>query len=72
MKNGQVRGEVKTYGATKRSDISAILSAKMVGEKVNILKFSVESSDHEVNHDHDKFCNLFLIVVFLESVLSDH
>ena len=33
---------VKTYGVTKRSDISAILSAKMVGEKVNILKFSIE------------------------------
>ena len=44
----------------------------MVGEKVNILKFSVESSDHEFDHDHDKSYNLFLIAIFLESVLSDH
>ena len=32
---------------------SAILSAKMVGKKVNILKFSLESIDHDHNHDHD-------------------
>ena len=38
-------------------DISAILSAKMVGERVNILKYSVESIGndfhHEKGHDHD-------------------
>ena len=72
MKNGQVRGVVKTYGITKRSDISAILSAKMVGEKVIILKFSVESSDHDIGHDHEKSYNLFLVAVLLEGVLSDH
>ena len=42
-------GVVKTYGVTKRSDISAILSAKMVKEKVNILKFCVESNDHDLD-----------------------
>ena len=63
---------VKTYGVTKRSDISAILSAKMVGEKVIILKFSVESSDHDIDHDHEKSYNLFQIAVLLEDVLSDH
>ena len=67
-------GVVKTYGITKRSDISAILSAKMVGEKVIILKFSVESSNHEVDHDHDNNLgnNLFLIAILLEGVLCDH
>ena len=72
MKNGQVRGVVKTYVIIKRSDISAILSAKMVGEKVIILKFSKESSDHDIDHDHEMFYNLFLLVVLLEGVLSDH
>ena len=65
-------GVVKTYGVTKRSDISAILSAKMVGEKVIILKFSLESGDHDIDHDHKKSYNLFLITVLLEGVLSDH
>ena len=65
-------GVVKTYVITKRSDISAILNAKMVGEKVIILKFSVESSDHDIDHDHEKFHNLFLVGVHLEGVLSDH
>ena len=32
---------------------SAILSAKMVGKKVIILKFSLESIDHDNYHDHD-------------------
>ena len=40
-----------------QNTISAILSARMVGKKVNILKFSVESNDHDqghdVGHDHD-------------------
>ena len=65
-------GVVKTYVITKRSDISAILSAKMVGEKVIILKFSVESSDHDTDHDHEKSYNLFLLGILLEGVLSDH
>ena len=65
-------GVVKTYGVTKRSDISAILSAKMVGEKVIILKFSVESSDHDIDHDHEKSHYVFLLAVLLEGVLSDH
>ena len=65
-------GVVKTYGITKRSDISAILSAKMVGEKVIILKFSVESSDHDIGHDHEKSYNLFLVALLLKGVLSDH
>ena len=65
-------GVVKTYVVTKRSDISAILSAKMVGEKVIILKFSVESSDHDIDHDHDPFYSLFLIAILLVDVLSDH
>ena len=44
----------------------------MVGEKVIILKFSVESSDHDIDHDHEKSYNFFLLVVLLEGVLSDH
>ena len=44
----------------------------MVGEKVIILKFSVESSDHDIQHDHEKPYNLFLIAVLLDGVLSDH
>ena len=51
---------------TKKLDISAILSAKMVKEKVNILKFSVESINHDQgydffhdhDHDHDHVTNL--------------
>ena len=39
----------KTMTMTMKIAISAILSARMVGKKVNILKFSVESIDH----DHD-------------------
>ena len=38
-----------------KNAISTILSAKMVGKKVNILKFRVESIDHDYYHDkgHD-------------------
>ena len=46
-----------TMTMTMTIAISAILSAKTVGKKVNILKFSVESIDHDqghdVGHDHD-------------------
>ena len=55
-----------------QNGISAILSAGMVGKKVSILKFSVESSDHDIDHDHERSYNLFLIAVLLEGVLSDH
>ena len=40
-----------TMTMTMKIAISAILSAKTVGKKVDILKFSVESIDHD--HDHD-------------------
>ena len=43
--------KVMTMTMTMKIAISAILSARMVGKKVNILKFSVESIDHD--HDHD-------------------
>ena len=48
---------VMTMTMTMKIAISAILSAKMVGERVNILKYSVESIGndfhHEKGHDHD-------------------
>ena len=44
-----------------KNAISTILSAKMVAKKVNILKFRVESIDHDYyynkghDHDHDHY-----------------
>ena len=40
-----------TMTITMKIAISAILSVRVVGKKVTILKFSVESIDHD--HDHD-------------------
>ena len=42
-----------TMTMTMKIAISAILSARMLGKKVNILKFSLESIDHDHDHDHD-------------------
>ena len=54
MKNGQDMAMAKMA----KNAISAIISARMVGKKVYILKFSVESIDHDhlhdVEHDHDQ------------------
>ena len=53
MKKGQYMAMAKMA----KNAISAIISARMVGKKVYILKFSVESIDHDqghdVGHDHD-------------------
>ena len=37
---------------TMKMAISAILCARIVGKKLNILKFSVESIDHDHDNDH--------------------
>ena len=40
-----------TMTITMKIAISAILSVRVVGKKVTILKFSVESIDHDQGHD---------------------
>ena len=49
MKNGQDMAMAKKA----KNAISAIISAKITGEKVYILKFSIESIDHDHFHDFD-------------------
>ena len=44
--------KVMTMTMTMKIAMSAIFSARMVGKKVNILKFSVESIDHDHDNDH--------------------